>query len=76
MSPPNPRRATEHDLDSLARFIAARNADPRSRCLMLPVAEEDIRGDMAEFNEEAHTHFVVAEASGELVGAAACDWGS
>jgi ribosomal protein S18 acetylase RimI-like enzyme len=74
MSEPSLRRANEDDLDSLAHFIAVRNADPRSRCLMLPVIEEDIRGDMAEFNEEAHVHFVVAEESGELVGTAACDW--
>lgn len=68
------RRAEASDLDRLARFLAPINARPEHRCLMLPGTVPDIRGDMDEFTEPAHTHFVLAEVAGDLVGAAACDW--
>jgi len=68
------RRAAAADLDRVAAFVAAWNARPESRCLMVPETAKDVRGDMKILPGPPERHFVLAEAGGELVGVAAADW--
>lgn len=67
------RPASQGDLPALARFMAARNAGPRERCLFFGETLAEIESDLDErFAGAPAEGFVLAETADGIVGALGC----